>query len=90
MCVMQVGQHTLTATVNHVEACNSPQSLHVVPGAPQLSASMFDELALTSAVAGQTCTARLSACNAFGARVSGGGAPLAAAYGSDGMSSTAL
>ena len=85
---MQVGQHTLKATVDHEEICNSPQALHVVPGAPCLSASGLDESALTSAAAGQTCTARLSACNAFGARVSSGGAPLTAAYGSSGASST--
>ena len=87
---MQVGQHTLKATVNHEEICNSPLSSHVVPGAPRLCASVLDESALTSAVAGQTCTARLSARDAFGARVSGGCAPLTAAYGSDGMSSTAM
>lgn len=81
---MQVGQHTLKATVNHEEICNSPLSLHIVPGAPRLSASVLDESALTSATAGKTCTARLSARNAFGARVSGGGAPITAAYGSDG------
>ena len=87
---MQVGQHTLKATVNHEEICNSPLSLCVVPGALRLSASVLDESALTSATAGQTCTAHLSARNAFGARVSGGGAPLTAAFGSDGACSMTL
>lgn len=86
---MQVGQHTLKAMVGDEEVCNSPLSLQIVPGAPCLSASVLDESALTSATAGQTCTLTLRACNAFGAPLSRGGAPLTAAFCSDGVFSIA-
>ena len=74
--------------MNHEEILNSPLLLELIPGAPCLSASVLDESVLTSVVAGQTCTACLSACNAFGAPLKCGGAPLTAAFGSDGASST--
>ncbi len=76
----------LRATLNHEEVGGSPLSLNVVPGAPCLSASVMEESALMSAVAGQTCTACLRACNAFGTPLSSGGAPLIAAVGLDGAS----
>ena len=67
-----------------MEVSNSQLSVEVVPGPACLSASALDESALMSAVAGQACTARLCACNAYGAPLSRGGAPLTAAVGSDG------
>ena len=86
---VQDGRHTLKATVGQEEVCNSPVSLQVAPGAPCLSASVLDESALTSAAAGQACAMSLRTCNAFGTPLSRGGAPLTAAFGSDGVLSIA-
>ena len=81
---LQVGKHMIKATLDHEEIGPSPMSLEVIPGAPCLSASVLDEAALASAVAGQTCAARLSVCNAYGAPLGCGGAPLTAAVCVDG------
>ena len=70
--------------MDNEEIGGSPLSLEIVPGMPCLGASTFNESALASAVAGQTCTALLHACNPFGARLSSGGAALTAALGIDG------
>ena len=70
--------------MDHEEIGGSPLAMHVVPGAPCLSASMLDESLLTSAVAGQPCIALLRACNAYGAPLKTGFVALTAALQIDG------
>ena len=70
--------------MDHEETNGSPLAMHVVPGAPCLSASILDESLLTSAVAGQPCSALLHACNAYGAPLKTGCAALIAALHIDG------
>ena len=65
--------------MDHEEISASPLAMHVVPGAPCLNASMLDESPLSSAVAGQPCSALLRACNAYGAPLKTGCTALTAA-----------
>jgi hypothetical protein len=70
--------------LDNEEIGGCPLLLEFVPGMPCLGASMFNESALASVVAGQTCTVLLHACNTFGTRLSSGGAALTAALSIDG------
>lgn len=74
-----MGAHTLRAMLDHKEVAGSPLAVRVMPSVPCLSASVLDESALLSAVAGQPCAALLSTRNAFGAPLRSGAAALTAA-----------
>lgn len=77
-CCAQVGIHALHAQIGNQDIGGMPLRLTAVPGAPCLATSRVDEAVLAKAVAGQRCTALLTAFNEFGSPVCAGGAVMTA------------
>ena len=87
-CEIQAGLHTIYAHIDHEAVDGSPLVLDAKPGAPCLAASRVNELALTSAVAGEHCSVLLTAFNEFGDPITCGSAVITAALMSHGSTSS--